>query len=261
VFVPEVPGVVIVDRVCIQWQNCGSCNNQCDCNAVLPVSGTTTTSPFIPFAAVCEDFQWENLIIAVLSFIVVCPLCLWFHHRCISPWTYYNTKDDYDKKIKEGKYKPSTGMADSMTSMTASMSSGYHDTLSAGMNPEDLRTLKATTFKSGYYGYTMACANFFSTAIISFAFVHAVYWAWNFLMWVIFEVWRDLVWNAIDIEVCWWSLFPLCIALWLMNWLSLVYFYAFFSISYTDEVCQTPVSVAVEGYQESGAYALWRFWK
>jgi len=261
VFVPEVPGVAIVDRICIEWRNCFGCNNLCDCKTRPPVSATTTTT-WVPIVPVCEDFQWENLIIGFLSFLICCPLCCWFNDRCVAPWMRVQQKEDHQKAIDSGKYKPSAGMTTAMNSMTmggGSMNASMNPTFSMGVDPNELRTLEAKTFKSTYLPCWMICINFISTGLICFAMVHVVFWFWNWIA-EICGVYRDTLWSGIDIGLCPYSLFPLCIALWLMNWLCLVYYYAWQSYSYTVEVCETPVAVEINGMQQDGMFAWWRFW-
>merc|ERR1719272_2354181 len=111
-------------------------------------------------------------------------------------------------------------------------------TFSCGVGDDDLvRTIKAETWSSSYTAGVMVFTNFFSTAIISCAVVFIVYEAWNLMFTYAFQFGRDLVWNGIDIEVCPLTLLPLVIALWVMNWLCLVYYKCYISYTYTVEVC------------------------
>jgi len=82
--IPEVPGVVVADRVCIFFADCGSCFNYCDCKPkIVNTLTTTTTLPIVE--PICEDYPWENLVIGIVSFMLATRICLFIHERCVEP--------------------------------------------------------------------------------------------------------------------------------------------------------------------------------
>lgn len=132
---------------------------------------------------------------------------------------------------------------------------------SQGVNV-DIRTIEAKSVveESSFSPCLSVLLDGIICLIICFAVVHAFYWVLTLFFFNLIGLGRDLVWNGIDLSICPLSLFPLCIALWLMNWMCMWYLFTYIRITYTQETVETPVAIEVNSLQQDGPLAWWRFW-
>jgi hypothetical protein len=225
---PDVPGVVIADRVCIFFTNC-QCFNYCDCTPETPVTFTTpppVTPP--PAKPVCEDFAFQNWLIGVVAFLLATYICIGIHECCVK---------EMFKTVSHSESKGTGGgnMASMLTTMHSGMPGG-------GPGMPDNYDVKTKTTTISYNGTMMSLVNFIQTGIVTFCCVHLVY-----------AIWRPLVsslgtkddgfWNSIDLDKCPLSLISIAVAIWLMLWLSLSYYYGNATYTYHKHEAKLPLMI------------------
>jgi hypothetical protein len=220
---PDVPGVVVADRVCIFFFNC-QCFNYCDC-APTEKKTFTPPPPPPPPAAVCEDCAWENWLIGVISFCIATFICIQLHECCIKGMFQVT-------EVSESKGKGGPG--GSMVSMLETMHTG-----GPGL-PGDLEVKTKTTTIS-YQARAMSFANFIQTFIVSFAVVHLVYYIYRPIARI--GAADDKFWDCIDLDKCPFSLFAVAIAIWMMLWIGLSYYWGTAKYTYHKHESKLPLMV------------------
>jgi hypothetical protein len=198
---------------------------------------------------VCEDHAWENWLIGVISFFIATFICVQVHECCVK-----GACQTVEKSSSTG------AGGEEMMSMLETM----HSTMPGGGVtglPGDFEVKTETTTIS-YNGRMMSLANFVQTAIVTFVVVHCVYLIYRSMASAIFNTTDDGFWNSIDLEKCPLSLVPIAIAIWLMLWISLSYYYGNATYTYRKQESKLPLMVGGQmtvGGGGGGFFGGWLF--
>lgn len=213
-FVAEVPGVVVADRVCIQWVGFHGCDNDCACS---DHPAQLLSAPYVtprPYAQVCEDFWVEQLIIAIVGLIIAVCAIIFCVERCVVPGfrLAWETDETEGHELKEQKLRDV---------VTTFLGEGK-----AAMAREQGMEVTCVKHKQKMDTCPMIVTLCILCLVVAFCVVHGFYLVWH-LFFKAIGIWEDGTLNSVDIILCPLSLFPTCIAIWLMTWLATCWYYAF----------------------------------
>jgi hypothetical protein len=213
---PDVPGVIIQDRMCMIWVGC-SCDNSCYCKREREpnVVTTTYTTSILPAPhRVCLDYPWESAIVACIAW------CLCFRVLESIFWGVYSQW----RMTSDGvytKWKQATGATRAATEL---LKTNFED-IQPGDTDATWERDKITTFRTNGWAITWRCFPLFG--IVSFIVLHLVWVVWLIFWRCVFRKWQEDFWNSINIWVCPFTLWAEWMAIWLSCWLLFCFLWAF----------------------------------
>lgn len=221
----DLPGVVVGDRVCLYFEGCG-CDNVCTCTVRRPSEAKFVVKKQVMHdREVCLNYPWENLIIAVVSWVFAVPLCVIIFKRTTLPrWT----RTWQEGERGQFSQNPSNMMASQVVTQSLSLSgagniasgAGYGGASSIQPHQEVVITITQSDW------WKASVESFCWNGFMCFFIIHGMYFTWT---WVAMLMFSGHSWETrhrfvgINIVNCPFSLWPIWIGMWFMVSLAIMY--------------------------------------
>jgi hypothetical protein len=186
--IPEVPGVVIADRICISFWGC-ACNNDCECISRTPVTilvPPLTTPP--PTVKYCYDYWLESLMIGLLSFYP----CLWVATKILQACILH--KDSVVVSSTTERIQAGSTLHNSLRSVNAQ--DGFIGSI-APASPiygsaagRDVGVVKHDFLQDSFGAWVAGILDAIAVCLVCSSIVHLVWFLWNLIM-------TNLKWNYV----------------------------------------------------------------
>jgi hypothetical protein len=175
--------------------------------------------PNITPAGVCADFWKEQTVISLVCLGILITLLHWIQFHFVI-WC-VTTKD---KTTGGGVSEETRRLIDGHAGGNIAFDADHAQTAKKGDIAANTEHKELTRETETQHGYRMMGINFLLQGVICFIVVHAVWFFYEKIARLFGVRWGN-EWNSISVETCHASLFGDWIAIWLMHWIGLSYYY------------------------------------